>query len=183
MPTVDRCLDCGEALTVGVIVDHVTYVPTHPNWPVPIKDLALAVSGSWIRAVRDNEKLESVIGFDIQDIHAIEFEGTTEAQRRVTVTRVLALGVFALAVPKKEKVSYIVIETAEGDAVFEVRALLPVELKSYITRFFQVRRQPSSKVTDVDIRTRLILLKSLFDDGLITEAEFARRKEEILGDI
>jgi hypothetical protein len=62
----------------------------------------------------------------------IAIEGKAEVSRRVTATRLLALGIFAFAFKKKneEKESYITLILADGqEAIFYVKDKAPLELR------------------------------------------------------
>lgn len=121
--------------------------------------------------------------------------GPDTASSRVTVPRVLLLGVFALAVPKATKQSFLVIETEHGQGVIECFSLTSAELASQIELVRQplLARQrerdrhaatptsaaPSHHGRDVLV-DQIRQLAALRDDGLITDREFEEKKAELL---
>lgn len=73
--------------------------------------------------------------FDAAEIVSVEVDGPSEVQRRVTVTRVLALGLIALAVPKKEKLAYLVIASNDGEAIIEIHSMNAMQLRAAVQPF------------------------------------------------
>lgn len=68
------------------------------------------------------------------DISAVAVESPEQAQSRVTVTRLLATGIFAFALKKKGKqTSYVTVETSEGPAIFEFEDTDPMKLRAKLS--------------------------------------------------
>jgi hypothetical protein len=99
------------------------------------------------------------------------------------VPRVLALGVFALTVPKREEVAYLVAETADGEAIIECRRTGVMELRSAVQPLTRSLAAAIPTVTTVGARERLAELTALHDDGLITAREYQERRAEIIESI
>jgi len=78
-------------------------------------------------------------------VHDVAVEGKDEVNRRVTVTRLLAVGIFAFALKKKSqnKDSFITLVLADGqEVIFHVKDKAPLELKaSLATAISQVKQQ------------------------------------------
>lgn len=123
--------------------------------------------------------------------------GPDSTGSKVTVPRVLLLGVLALAVPKKTKQSFLVIDTEQGQAVVECHSHTNAELHGQIEfvrtrlRAEQGQREApfGSGAPDVatvsadraEIIHRIRELGVLLDEGLITDREFEDKKSELLG--
>lgn len=63
------------------------------------------------------------------EVTHLAVEGPEQVEKRVTATRLLALGVFAFAAKKKQKTAYVTVGTVEGEAIFEVDTT-PQELRA-----------------------------------------------------
>lgn len=74
----------------------------------------------------------------------IALEGKDEVNRRVTVTRLLLIGIFAFALKKKgkDKESYIVIvENNSKEAIFHIKNQSPIETRVKISKAVQNVKQ------------------------------------------
>lgn len=67
------------------------------------------------------------------DVAGLEVEGPEQVERRVTVTRLLATGIFAFALKKKQKVAYLTVTTPDGEAIFETDKFTPEELRARLS--------------------------------------------------
>jgi hypothetical protein len=131
--------------------------------------------------------------FTIQNgnVRDVVVEGKSEVNRRVTVTRLLAVGIFAFALKKKntDKEAYITIELADGqEVIFFVDNKAPMELKAKLAKVIsqvkqagvagqiQATAQPQGSVAD-----ELTKLASLKEQGILTQAEFDSKKKQLLG--
>ena len=83
-------------------------------------------------------------------ISEINIEGKDDVSRRVTATRLIALGVFALALKKKtqEKESYITIELTDCQEVIFRNYISPMETKVMLTKATTHIRQCVAKTKD-----------------------------------
>jgi len=132
---------------------------------------------------RHNKKLWFTI--DNTKVSEVAIEGKEEIRRRVTFTRVLALGVFALAFKKKskDKEAYVTLELSDGnEVVFHVENQSPIELKASLSKalplFKQAGRPTLSNSSSVaDELTKLAKLKQ---QGVITQSEFEKQKSQLL---
>ncbi len=127
-------------------------------------------------------------------VRDIVVEGKSEVNRRVTVTRLLAVGIFAFALKKKntDKEAYLTIELADGqEVIFFIDNKAPMELKAKLakvisqvkqagvtgqTQASQQATQPQGSVAD-----ELTKLASLKEQGILTQEEFDKKKRELLG--
>ena len=88
---------------------------------------------------------------DNKDIADVAVEGEVEVNRRVTVTRLLALGIFAFALKKKSthKDAYITIVLADGqEAVFHTKGKSPMEMKVALAGFTLRVKQSTPEAVD-----------------------------------
>jgi hypothetical protein len=75
-------------------------------------------------------RFKTVFTIPWNDIISVDVEGPDLAQRHLTAVRILALGVFALAAPKKSKIAMLMVSTRNGDvAVFQTEKMTALELK------------------------------------------------------
>lgn len=121
------------------------------------------------------------------DIVDMTVEGKDEVSRRVTVTRLIAVGIFAFALQKKgrDKDAFVAVTLADGqEAIFHVKNQSPMELRARlsqtISQIKQYAPQPTAAAVSVSIADELAKLAKLKDDGVITQAEFDKKKTELL---
>ena len=118
-------------------------------------------------------------------------EGKSEVNRRVTVTRLLAVGIFAFALKKKntDKEAYITVELADGqEVIFFVDGKAPMELRAKLAKVIsqvkqagvegQVKVSPQSHGSIADELAKLANLKQ---QGVLTQEEFDKQKAQLLG--
>jgi len=90
------------------------------------------------------------IAVPMSQIVDVAIEGKEEVSRRVTVTRLLAVGIFAFALKKKQadKESYITLVLTDGqEAVFHVDDKSPLELKGMLAQVVSRVRSGAAHVT------------------------------------
>lgn len=121
------------------------------------------------------------------DIKDIAIEGKDEVSRRVTVTRLFAVGIFAFALKKKskDKDAFITVELNDGqEAVFHIKDKSPMELKAKLSKAVAQIKQNTQKPTDAAGSTsaadELAKLATLKKRGIITQDEFDKKKTELL---
>ena len=127
-------------------------------------------------------------------IVALEVEGPEQASQRVTVTRALAVGVFALAAKKKSKAAVLIVRTPDGEeALFQTEKYTAAELRTKLTPFISQLRvaqaqspapvEAAAKPSGVDSDPveQIRKLGELRDQGLLTPEEFEAKKTELLG--
>jgi len=133
----------------------------------------------------------------------VDLQVTTSATSRVTLTRVLLIGLFALAAQKKQLFTVLEVETNYTTFAFVttepqievVETVRPLIERLRQTRTTVLNLAPTvtnesvsvQEIPDVDLQLPTSLgqqireLASLKDEGLITEDEFAIGKARILG--
>ncbi len=116
-------------------------------------------------------------------VREVAVEGKDEVHSRVTVTRLLVLGIFAFGARKKNEVkeSYITIVLNDGrEVVLQVNNIAPVQLKAKFSKVYAAYNQskPLQQGSATDELERLAALKS---KGVITQAEFDAKKRQLLG--
>ncbi|MCL5292571.1 MAG: SHOCT domain-containing protein [Actinobacteria bacterium] len=120
------------------------------------------------------------------EIADVAIEGKDEVNRRVTVTRLLAVGIFAFAFKKKsaDKESYLTLVLADGqEAVFHIDKRSPMELKTSLSKAISQVKQAKSIASSIDFSAadEIEKLAELRDKGIIDEEEFATKKKQLLG--
>lgn len=123
------------------------------------------------------------------DIRDVAIEGKDEVGRRVTVTRLLAVGIFAFALKKKtkEKEAYLTLELTDGqEVVFFVEKISPMELKTQLAQVISrvkqgAKAEQTQAVTGGSVADELTKLADLRDRGILTQDEFDAKKGQLLG--
>jgi len=123
----------------------------------------------------------------------VAIEGKNEVHRRVTFTRLLAVGIFAFLIKKKnkDKEAYITLVLSDGqEVIFFVDDKSPMELKTKLARVILLVKQASTASQaqatqqatqgSVSIADELTKLASLKEQGIMTQAEFDDAKARIL---
>lgn len=142
-------------------------------------------------AVEKGAKL--LLRVPMAEVHEVLVETEEEAKRRLTATRLLTIGIFALAFPKKTKGSVLVtVDTAQGPIMLEkAKTTKPDMLKKMgpaLSLARQHGRGPRSAAevsaqadsAPRDVADELRKLGALRDDGLLTSEEFDAQKRRLL---
>lgn len=188
----DNCIpinDSSPSIFIGnAIVD---YMGGHPEIPK---------NGSCIITVF-SDYIELSVGrlkkqIKISQIENVNFETQDQIERRYTVTRMLAIGVFALAFKKKKKTNekYLTIEFSDdigiqnvvllqGKNAQKAHSLIYTSLSSYkkinTTKNIEQQEIPTQVVNDP--YEEIKKAKELLDMGILTQEEFDKKKKELLG--
>jgi hypothetical protein len=156
----------------------VDYLGGYPGLPNPLRRLHVYVSASEFSLYGKQGEL---LTLDMGDVIAIEAEGSTEVQKRVTVTRLLALGLFALAVPKARKLAYLVVTTRDGEMIVSTTKHTSLELHALLNRYVgahepEVSTRGSVADAPAGLVDELERVARLHERGLLTAEEFAEAK-------
>ena len=118
------------------------------------------------------------------EIKDVAIEGRHEVSSRVTVTRLLAVGIFAFALKKKsvEKEAFITFELLDGqEVVFHVNGKTPVQLRASMPAIAAYKKRSATNSSNVGSPVdELSKLAELKDKGFITEAEYSAAKSRLL---
>ena len=122
-------------------------------------------------------------------VAAIEVEAPEEVAQRVTFTRLLAVGVFALAWKKKKRSACVVIETIDGDeGILEVQKRDRNQARAHLSEVTAGLKRASDSSTIAreqlgppTTTEQLERLSDLYRDGLLTADEFRSAKADLLG--
>lgn len=129
--------------------------------------------------------LKTIFTIPWDQVVELEVEGPEVASSRITATRLLALGPFALAARKKSKEAVLVVRTRRGDeALFHVEKVLASEMRAKLLPVIsQVRRAnpPTASAASGGVADELGKLAQLRDVGVLTSAEFDAQKGKLLG--
>ena len=137
------------------------------------------------------EKIKYLFSIELGEITDISIEGRQEISRRVTLTRFLTTGIFAFALTKKskDKEAFIVITLDNGSELgFHTNRYSDTELKNrlfpiitFVRQRAASRQQSTTSTSDDQALITIEKLSELKDKGIITEAEFAAKKKQLLG--
>lgn len=134
--------------------------------------------------------LSTKFTIDNGQITNVAIEGKDEVNRRVTVTRLLAVGIFAFALKKKnkDKEAYLTIELADGqEVIFFIDKKSPMELRTKLAKVISkvkqagVVAQVSQQSSQGSVADELTKLAKLKEQGVLTQEEFDKKKSELLG--
>ena len=160
----------------------VNYLGGYPDLPEPLRRLYVDVSAS--EFVMCDKSGAPLLILDMDDVLTIEADGPTDVKDRVTVTRLLALGIFALAVPEAKKLAYLVVTTKDGEIIVSTSTHTPLELRTLLNRYVGAHQpEPLNGLVhqvSAGLADELERLASLRERGLLTEDEFAEAKQLLL---
>ena len=161
-------------------LQNVTYLASHPKVSSRLDKIDLIFTTEGISIKR------SVLGeLSWSTIDWIAADDREGLDKRVTATRVLLTGVFALALKKKTVLSYLIVAQADGDWIFAIPGLTKAELSAGINQLYPYAQigQPEPETVAQSPADRLRELQSLLSDGLVTEAEFAERRDVLMKEL
>jgi hypothetical protein len=121
-----------------------------------------------------------------EQISEIEVEGADAIQKRITASRLLAIGIFAFAFKKKTGEAFAFISFKDGREAHVYR--FPKKSEPEVKAFFATSRSKinrsapaeSSETEDTSVE-QLMKLGEMFKQGLVDESEFKAGKAKILG--
>lgn len=129
----------------------------------------------------------SRLDFPWESVVALSVEGADALQKRITVTRMVLVGLFALAWKKKEQSSFFVIETQDGEYIFSSRQLSVQQLRAHLATVlagFKGSDATSMESTGASaVADRIRQLAALHEDGLISVEEFEEKRRQLLGEL
>ncbi len=123
------------------------------------------------------------------DVASIEVTGQQQTNSRLSVTRMVTLGVFSLAAPKRTTVkeASVIIGLKNGKQVFfHTKALSEFEVHQKIANAIsyyhslQPNQTGQSQTQAVSVADELAKLAKLKESGIITQAEFDKKKADLL---
>lgn len=157
----------------------VKYLGGDPRSPAPVE-----VAGLWItRKGIEARGLRMRLRYSWEEVLDVSVEGPDQVQRRTTVTRMLAIGIFGLGWQKRLRTSFVVIETDEGEAIFESSKHTSMELRSVLAPVVAALDEESDdpvREEAVSPLDQIRQLGALLEKGLITQGEFDSKKVELL---
>jgi hypothetical protein len=130
---------------------------------------------------------KDTLWFAWEHVLGIEIEGPDTVQRRFTATRLAFLGPFALAVPKRQKVAFVVIATQDGDTFFRIDGITHMQLRAQLSPWtdrYATSLRPGAVANagqGSDVAAQLGQLADLKAQGALSEKEFAAAKARVLG--
>jgi hypothetical protein len=115
-------------------------------------------------------------------------ETAADARRRITATRLLAIGVFALAVKKQTGNVFLTVEHPDYGFVVEIPMKLEAKARAFAAKINSAARHaapstliaPMADAAPADVADQLRKLGELHAAGILTDAEFTAKKTELL---
>lgn len=136
---------------------------------------------TWGFATKVGLKQEKDYRWD--DLKVFSIEGPEQLQKRVTVTRLLAIGIFAFAKKKKSGESFLFAETKSGETlIFKFLKKSEPEVKALFAPYKnQIPSEASTaNSNDSDITQQIEKLAELRAKGALTAEEFSAMKAKLL---
>ncbi len=130
--------------------------------PVPAKQWCVVTfvnTGVQIRTYR-HPKQSAIYHGDVREFLAwpqvrnVSVEGDNIIERRPSIGSVLAFGIAGLAASEAHRRAYFVIESDDGDYVFEQQEILPVALSGVLAPILREMRDPSVRGTNATVSAR-----------------------------
>jgi hypothetical protein len=136
-----------------------------------------------LRAIRE------LLAIPWSEVTEVLVEGPEEAQRRLTATRALTIGIFALGAKKKTGECFLAFRTEQYMAQFKVEKKGAAELRAKLAPWaskLQPLDQPpipaaASSSAGLTVAEQLTALAALKEKNLLTEEEFNQEKQKLLG--
>ena len=170
-----------------------TYLGSHPGMPGQRDKVDVIFFDVGIRLGRRRDVL---VDLSWEEVVSLAADDREHLEKRVTVSRLLVLGIFALAAPKNESGSYLVIEAVDGTYVLLVPGLRSIELASGLQPLMRYPSAQSPGSVDVvdtagappqrpegDPHARLVQLESLRAAGLLTDDEYGQKRASIIAEL
>ena len=159
------------------------YLGGHPVLPKPTK-LTVAVDDRGVHMLTSWWYCPLSIAWD--DLSELVVEGSEETRRRITATRLFAVGLFALAIPKDEKRNHAYLTAVGKDGQVIVRtALTPHEARAKLGLFTHNLPSPVEDIRSTSradaLADALTRIADLHAQGALDDDEFAAAKRRILG--
>jgi hypothetical protein len=161
----------------------VNYIGGHPARPRPQKNCALIADD---RGLHLKYMLAAVLDIPWSDVVHMDFEGSDSPTSRVTMTRLVALNVFAFAAKKRTGEAFLYVATRGGEAGFVVPKMSTGELRVKLGPWTP-HRPPIAQVAPppapgyrTSIADELAKLAQLRDQGVLTPTEFEAQKARLL---
>jgi len=124
-------------------------------------------------------------------INELTVDGAMDFQKRVTATRILAVGIFALAVPKASQaaVSFLTVSDVEDNTLVFQMPHPPAEVEGQLANvvnpawraLWNQSAGTAPATQQPDVLDQLRKLGELRDAGVLTTEEFESKKTELLG--
>jgi hypothetical protein len=119
-----------------------------------------------------------------EEFKVFSVEGPEQLQKRVTVTRLLAIGIFAFAKKKSSGESFLFAETnSSATLIIKFLKKSEPEVKALFAPFRNnlPNENASPMPTNNDIASQIEKLVELHSKGALTDEEFSSMKAKILG--
>lgn len=161
------------------------YLGGFPHCPTPTRQVELKATQGILALTRADKVLLNV-GMD--SVIGMQVESATDAKRRYTATRMLGLGIFALAAPKRTPGSALItIDTVDGPIILEKekcevpRALQIVSKPMALINEFATGRVSTDRASGGStISDEITKLAEMHASGVLTDDEFSAAKRELL---
>lgn len=160
------------------------YLGGHPQSPKARSSARLVCDEDGL-SIQGTVSSKKVVALPWSEITEIAVDGNDTIEARVTATRLVTLGIFALAAPKKKgnKAAYVTCRAQSGDLVFEVPGAEPHKLSARLAEPIALVRQRPPEASDDSgpLVAQLNDLAALHESGALSLEEYTAAKAKLLG--
>jgi Short C-terminal domain len=160
------------------------YLGGHPQSPKARSSARLVCDEDGL-SIQGTVSSKKVVALPWSEITEIAVDGNDTIEARVTATRFVTLGIFALAAPKKKgnKAAYVTCRAQSGDLVFEVPGAEPHKLSARLAEPIALvsQRPPEPSDDSGTLVAQLNDLAALRESGALSLEEYAAAKAKLLG--
>lgn len=100
-----------------------------------------------------------VVALPWAEVSSVEVDSHEDVSRRITATRLAAVGVFALAVPKTRHACYVVVGSQQGTRIFRIAAPM-MNVRAAVVRFSdklpELSRRPAAEALAARIAAEVV---------------------------
>lgn len=185
----DPALWASLGMLKAVILRGTSYLGGWPAYPKPVRstsnNLSFRADGIVYNGFRE------LIKIPWAEVTSLEIEGPDSPSSRVTVTRLVTLGVFALAAKKNTSSVAVVVRTKDaGEVIFSSQKSSAGQLRGRLlpltSRLNRVNGSEPDQIPAVapaaalSVADELRKLAELRDSGILSDDEFAAQKAKLL---
>lgn len=159
----------------------VDYLGGHPAVDKAHKDKVLVVDDGGVHY----RHLRELFTIPWSEVTAVAIDGPEQASKRITATRLVTIGVFALAAKKNTTEAYLQVDTADMSTSFAVHKMSAGELRGKLGHW--VKRLPEPPTVESaaaagssSVADELAKLAQLRDQGVLSAEEFDAQKARLL---
>lgn len=167
----------------------IVYIGGHPK----INNEKNATITIYDKGITINYGLNNSVYIPFSNVVGVHYETKDQIERRITATRIVTLGIFAVAFLKKKKITekFFTVDYEENGLENTILFSGSQAQKAHSETFtrlskYKLNNRSNESVQQETVQTNdpyeeLKKLKELLDMGIVTQEEFDKKKKELLG--